>query len=366
MDERTIQFRVGVVVLATLIILAILVVVFGELPTIAQRTLTYYAYFPQAPGVTPDTPIRKSGILIGRVSRVELLADNSVRVTMRIDAQYTIFQNEYCRINASLLGDATLQIVRSPDPSLPDKPLPDGEFMVGAVSSDPLQVIGNLEDEINAAIVSIANTSDEVGVLASSISDLLESNGEQFSRVIGKAETALDGIGTAVDNANDVLGDDQLKEDLRRSLADLPKTMEKLDKAIDNINETVLSADRNLKNIEGVTKPLGERGDELVMKVERVIDNLDIALQDVSGFTQALSNPDGTVGQLLNNPDLYHNLNDAVANVECLTREMRPILDDVRIITDKVSRNPGVIIRDAVRPASGTKWITRGDMPHGR
>jgi phospholipid/cholesterol/gamma-HCH transport system substrate-binding protein len=38
-----------------------------------------------------------------------------------------------------------------------------------------------------------------------------------------------------------------------------------------------------------------------------------------------------------------------------LTRQLEPVLADVRVITDKVARNPGIIIRDAVAPGPGLK-----------
>jgi hypothetical protein len=34
---------------------------------------------------------------------------------------------------------------------------------------------------------------------------------------------------------------------------------------------------------------------------------------------------------------------------------MEPILCDARVITDKIARNPGVILRDAVQPGPGIK-----------
>ena len=72
MDERVVRFRVGVMVLATVFITAILVLLFGDFSTFGQSTYTVYIAFPQAPGVARDTPVRKSGILIGRVSSVPI------------------------------------------------------------------------------------------------------------------------------------------------------------------------------------------------------------------------------------------------------------------------------------------------------
>ena len=77
--------------------------------------------------------------------------------------------------------------------------------------------------------------------------------------------------------------------------------------------------------------------------------------EEMTQVAESIRDPQGTIGQLLTNPDLYQNLNDAARNVEGLTRQLRPILDDVRVFTDKISRHPGIIIRDAVQPSSGRK-----------
>ena len=69
MDERVMQFRVGVMFLATLIITGILLVMFGKLPSLIGRNYPVQVRFDYAAGVTKDTPVRKSGILIGRVER---------------------------------------------------------------------------------------------------------------------------------------------------------------------------------------------------------------------------------------------------------------------------------------------------------
>ena len=69
MDERVMQFRVGVMFLATLIITGILLVMFGKLPRLHRRNYPVQVRFDDAGGVTKDTPVRKSGILIGRVER---------------------------------------------------------------------------------------------------------------------------------------------------------------------------------------------------------------------------------------------------------------------------------------------------------
>ena len=63
-DERLMQLRVGFMVLGMLLITAILIVMFGELPDLIHGEYTIYVTFDKAPGVAEDTPVHKSGILI--------------------------------------------------------------------------------------------------------------------------------------------------------------------------------------------------------------------------------------------------------------------------------------------------------------
>ena len=70
MDERVVQFRVGAMVLATLLITLILVFLFGEGPEMFKGRLTIHMIFTEAPMVMENTPVKKSGVLIGRVTKV--------------------------------------------------------------------------------------------------------------------------------------------------------------------------------------------------------------------------------------------------------------------------------------------------------
>src|SRR5688572_25229969 len=112
MDERVVQFRVGVMVLATIIITSILILLFNEFPSMGAGTYTIHVRFSSAPGVAKDTPVRRSGILIGRVTDVEFDEKYNVIATLEINRDHTIFESDEIRITRSLLGDAELEVVR--------------------------------------------------------------------------------------------------------------------------------------------------------------------------------------------------------------------------------------------------------------
>jgi phospholipid/cholesterol/gamma-HCH transport system substrate-binding protein len=118
MNQRIMEFRVGVMVLATFLIATILLFLFLGTSPLLRRTYTIYIKFRDAPGVTRGTPVRKDGIRIGQVSNVQFTDDDmAVIVTAEIDRDRRIYSDEQCRVTNSLLtGDATLEFVRTPSP----------------------------------------------------------------------------------------------------------------------------------------------------------------------------------------------------------------------------------------------------------
>ncbi len=400
MDERVIQFRVGVMVLATLIITAILVLLFGELPSLVRGSYTVYLHFPEARGVSADTPVRKSGILIGRVTSVEFADGGGVLVTAKIRDDVMLHRNEIGRVSSSLLGgDGEIEMVPARDPSLPDEPVKPGDLIVGqGPPADPIQVMGRMEGDLSEAIGSIARTSDQVGQLASQVNDLLRGNGEQFSRIVNKVEKTLDGLQLAVANVNEMLAEpldtspsdpkqgplpesfgppaetrkgsqetiiieppaDALtprsRGELRRAIDELPAVLQDVRKAVQSIERAGTLAQSNLQNLENFTRPLGERGESLFANIDSSTRKLDVVLEEVANFTRSLNSSQGSLNRLVNDPELYQRLNAVACNLQSLTKDLRPIVSDARVFADKIARHPEKLgVRGAIERSSGVK-----------
>ena len=356
MDERVVQFRVGVMVLASIIIAGILVVLFGSLPNVTTPTKTVYIVFRQALGVSRETPVRKYGILIGRVEEVELNDSGGVLVTAEITARDKVFTNDICQVTNSLLGgDAVIQIVGTDD-KLPKKLIEDGDRLVGITTPDPLQAFGNLEATLGEAVQSVSSTSDEIGRLARRVSDLLENNDEQIARVVNKAEETLDRIRAVAENTNEVIGDPNAQEKLKQALNELPDVIHDTREAVNGFKVTLQAADRNLQNMEGLTRPLGQRGPQLVESIDSTMMKLDRVLSELQQFSAALNNPSGSLGQLLNDPSLYQRVSSTVANVESLSRQLQPVVRDAREFSNKIARHPELLgVSGALRRSTGAK-----------
>jgi len=342
MNERVMRFRVGVMMLATLIIAATLVLLIGKLPSLVEGSYTVIIDFKAAPGVGANTPIKKHGILIGRVTSVGFNEDNNgAVVTAKINAKYKhkLRTSEVAMITSGVLGDAVIEFVE-PDEDAPDEFIQDGDRISGDVRSSPLDVISHIEGDLSVAIKSIGRTSDEIRLLTHNVNEILGANDQQFERIVDKVEQTIDGLRDAVGNIDEVLGDKQLKDDLKRAISGFPELLEETRETVSGLKETLSGVGPILTNVELFTKPLGERGEQLAS----AMDNLDKVLADMAAFSEGLKDPKGTLGQLLNNPDLYQQANSAVANLNELTKELRPIVSDVRTFTSKIARHPNQLI----------------------
>jgi len=110
-DERRVQFRVGVLVLATAIIAALLVMLFADMPAQFQGSYPLTVQLPHAGGLREGAAVRRRGVLIGRVREVRLADGGGVDVLVDIDAGVEIPRGEVPRLRVPMLGEAELDFV---------------------------------------------------------------------------------------------------------------------------------------------------------------------------------------------------------------------------------------------------------------
>ena len=366
------QFRVGVLVLLTGLFLFLLVMIIGAMPDLGSRSYTIHVQFESAPGVQIDTPVRKSGVLIGRVTQVSL-DKRTVLVTARIKQEYKIYRNETIMvISASLFGDAVLDVVKKKSgtrteetdrvpvsyretptgvmlvsfaqptelTAKDDDAIGDDEVFWGETATNPLQVLVNLEDDFEQTLRRLSDASANVGLLASGINTVLTGEDQKLRVLMDSAERSFTEVSTAMNSLNKLVGDPVLKRDLERALSQIPELVHDMRIAADGMRRMAASAETNLDNLRGFTEPLGESGPELVANLTLSTRNLDQMLAQVAGITEAISDRQGTVGQLIYNRDLYDRLDRAVENIEEITVKAKPIVKDIRTFTDKIARDP--------------------------
>lgn len=369
MNDRVVALRVGIVLLAAGFITGFLIILMGEGRSVLQSRYTLHMKFSEAPGVAVDTPVRKNGVLIGRVSHVELRDEGDVVITARIEAGRKVFKDEIPHIrSSSLLGDSVIEFVLDPNSNQPHEPFRDGDFLGDTrVATDPIRVLTNLEGDVRRAVRSFETAANNVSNLSNRLQNAMGPD-DQFQRLMQKSEVALDQIQRTAMAFEGIVGDPEVSANLKESLRKLPQTFEQLETMLASTREMMDSfkgmqqrVERNLDNIEPFTQMLGDRGDEIVQNADKIATNMESITSVAADLTERISTSDGTVAKLLRDDDLYKQIKATVENLHDASRRIRPIVEDVRVFTDKIATDPRQLgLKGAVdnRPlGAGTKII---------
>ena len=188
--------------------------------------------------------------------------------------------------------------------------------------------------------------------------------------VSGKASNSLDNFNRIFENLNDIVGDAELKNRINEAFKALPAVFREIRVTVADTRETINSfggvsgrINSNLDNISVFTDSLKNEGPEILEQVNASVKNIDKLLAQVKSFTgslgkleKAFTNPNGTVGKLFNETDVYDsvkmtvdNARDISAQVKELTVKLEPMVRDLRTFADEVARDPGVIgVRGAI------------------
>ena len=186
----------------------------------------------------------------------------------------------------------------------------------------------------------------------------------EFRTMSQKAQVSLDNFNRIFENVNNVVGDPELKGQIKDALAELPKIFQEVRvtvadtrKAINAFGDIPDGVNSNLENLESFTGALKEDGPEIIAQVKTSLENADKFLENVKGFTQSfksLQNSEGTIGKLLNDTEIYDTVLRTVEEAKTMVTDLRrtstrisskvePMLNDLRVAADAVARDPGVL-----------------------
>jgi phospholipid/cholesterol/gamma-HCH transport system substrate-binding protein len=358
MNERVMQFRVGLVVLATVLIGAILVLTFMGTTPLFRSKYTIYVKFTEAPGVTRDTPVRKAGIRIGQVRNVQFGDnDEGVIVTAEIDKDRHVYRDEECRVVSSLLlGDTSLEFVHLPDTPHDHTPIEGGTVLQGHIGPDMTGTIAGIQKQAVRTLDTLDRAGQDLHVALTRIDRLVAANEDKFGRLLEETDDTMKLLQKALTASNDILGDPKLREQIKTTISEMPEILKETKTTVARMSGTFASLEQNMHNVEGLTKPLGEHGETLVGEAGASMHKLNLLTENLLRFSQQIGDDNGSLGALLHDKELYNRVNHLVADIDGLTRDLKPILNNVAIFSDKIARHPSELgVRGALHKDSGLK-----------
>ena len=381
MDEKILQLRVGLFVVLAMMILIFLIYINSD---VLKGQYTLYLKTFSAPGVSTNTPIRKNGVLIGRVQDV-ISGEEDVTVVLNIYDEVKVYSNEVASIGMdSFLGDAVVEILPLPAAERGDPLKPDQELTRVSVKRNPLEVLDvalNLENKIWDTLDAIEQGGQAVTNFSLKLDTMMGEKGgdlqeavRQFTLTNQRVQAASESLEAFFGELNGYVGDDQVKADVKKTISQLPAITNSIVTTMDATKQTITkvgnNASQRLSELQPLTVQLGEQGPAIVADINKKIQNLDglfAGLEDAAQTLKKLQTSQGTVGKLLNDPALYNEALKTVENVRVISTRIEPLVNDLRTFADAIARDPGQLgVRGAISnkgqaPKTGYKGIITTD-----
>ncbi len=275
----------GLTAIITLVALAAILMLFGELSLRKTWQLTVLA--PHTAGIGQGSLVSLNGVPVGTVDHIETINDGpwQVRIIAHLHDGVLVSTTVEPLVTAKLLGgNAGLYLETSPGGSghLPT----DGSAILEA------ELISMTQRDLEAAI------DERIGPVLTTINS------------VAGTWTAV-GVGL-----NQWLSDPELKA----------STKDVLHLAVASLDRTVETMERFATLASNVDQRAGELSAEAMTAARQLTEMLHTSSQ----LIEDLRSGEGTAGQLVSNPDLYNSLESTAKELDRLSRAMRLLVEQVR------------------------------------
>lgn len=330
MKTYTRDILTGLTAIAGLLGLATMLMLFGELRGLTEKTYTFNLRLDSARGLLSGGPVTLNGVRSGTIAEVRNAADplRGVEVTVQIRHGVQIPESFEVHIDKGLIGDATLELTPIDNPALAGRFVKPDQVLERKAMTMMDDIAGQLADPLSAIRQTAKNldtltvTYDEVG---KRVNALLEprTTADVAAGSPPNVPSTLARIDSAVANADSWLGDAELQTDAKGLVKQASTVLADASDAVQQWRTTGQSIDQQ------VTKA-GDRLADTSSRLNASLETIDETAREARQTMRTLNSGQGTLGMLLVNPDLYRSLQSAAERLERTLVEAQLLIEKYR------------------------------------
>ena len=297
-SQRSVEIRVGLFMLACVVVGAGLIWKFGKYSTAGGRQYTLNITFDNVSGLIPDANVMYAGVGIGKVRAIRLVEDGNLHatVTLGINEGIKIRRDAKFVINQSgLLGDRYVDIV----PGLASTAeLKHGDTVAGTASVDLTEAIRNVVEVLHQA----GGTIERVNGMLLRIDGAIKRVDEMTltTQNLNHVSSTLAQIDVTTSNAAGLTAD--LHSLVNESRGSVTNTRAAFSAAADNLRGTTHRVDDFVRDTQ--------------VDIKKVTQNLSESTQRLNAILARLEKGEGTAGKLLTDPAVYDELTQVLRNLD--------------------------------------------------
>jgi len=325
------ELKVGLLALAALVIF---IVGFQYLKgkDIFSDQNTFYVVYDNVQGLVESSPVHYKGLAVGQVERLEIMPGNQDKIlaTIIVDNALKLSKGAIAEIySTGLISEKAISlkqkyntIIRS---EMPENLLSlSGDTLGGEVQMDLTETVAlevrpvrEKADVLMSSIDSILNVIQ--GVFDQETQDNITSSIVSIGAILKDFEKTTGSLNKLIDDERDNLT--QIFDNVNQITGSLSITNEKINSLLDNnankITSIMNSVDSILIDVEDITGEFAE------LEIKELIDRAKGSIENLEGILAQLNNPEGTLGNLLNSPDVYDNIKSTITSFEQLLIDLK-------------------------------------------
>ncbi len=291
------EVKVGATAIVTILVF-IWLYSFLKGKDLLSTTNHYYAVYDQINGLSESSPVEINGYKAGVVQSISFINDGSGRlvVKMSVSKGFRLPEKTIAEVTtASILAGMKIRLVFGTGPGT----YKNGDTIPSRLAES---IITKLSDEIGPMKDKLSGLIARLDSTLTGVNNVLT---PEFSRNLNGTVSNLNHFSK---NLDDVMA--SKSGELKSMLADLSKFSRMLSQNSDKLDTTLT----NLRNIS----------DSLAAAdIYTTVSNLKSTLERTSQLMDGLNKGKGTAGQLFTNDSLYINLNNAVASLDLLLKDVK-------------------------------------------
>ena len=259
--------------------------------SLLDRQKTIYAVYDEVDGLLVGANVMINGLSIGNVTELDFLTNSTkILVTLKVKDKLNFSSKSTASIyETGVLGGLAISI----------EPVFDREFIVKSGDTLKSSVRPGLTELINRQI-------------------------EPLSRQLQSTITSVDSIFTGASN---VLNR-QTQEEIKESISVLTSAINAINNSSIIIEETLTAKNNQIKNtidnFENISSNLSDVSNELNSAgLSNLITSLEVSVDGINSIVSKLESDNSTIGKLLNEDDIYNNLNLSLQNLSLLIDDIK-------------------------------------------
>ncbi len=329
-SPRSIEVKVGVLILTAVGLLAAFILVMGGINF--QPTYSIFVDFDNPGGLQNGAPVKIAGVKVGKISEIAFRGGGNdvktgkrealVRLKVDVEKRYqkSVHENSIFYVTTQgVLGEQFLAI----EPGSSDRPmLADGSAVRGLDPPRLDMLIAEMYELLHSTVSTVRDHRDEIGEAFDGMRKTLKGTGDFF----GKNSAKLDHI---VENTEKITvdADDMIKETKGKLIENpaIDRILANVDRvsgeAAQNVPPLLADARATMVNARRVSDTLGDPKQQAQIKqllgdAVEVAGRAKVMTADAEAILSHVKRGKGTVGAVVMDEQLYDDLQEMVRDLK--------------------------------------------------